>query len=84
MKGVSEVSNWRKVGTYADDGNDAIASSFCGIEDSYTLILLELFCAGRHDYRIVSNPLGLPNGTKWQIEMGFLEKKDLPGIELQI
>ena len=36
--------------TYIDNRNDAIASSFSSVEDSYALIVLEFLCAGSHDF----------------------------------
>jgi len=39
--------------TYANNRNDAIASSLSSIEDSYALVILEFLCTGRHDSSLV-------------------------------
>jgi hypothetical protein len=39
--------------TYANNRNDAIASSLSSVEDSYALVSLEFLCTGRHDSSLV-------------------------------
>jgi hypothetical protein len=39
--------------TYANNRNDAVASSLSSIEDSYALVILEFLCTGRHDSSLV-------------------------------